>query len=229
MSESIPLLPVNNQPTLRQRFVSKTSRGYTRLPGYDVEAQKYHGLKNPRVGKVGGTAYGAGEHHLGIFHNQLASTAPSVAASLYDWLYPKPSQTTSQKLLVNDSYKLPNQGASGHTLPFSQNIGPGNSLGDPRSKADEIALGHDLHYQDAKSDQHIYEADKEAISHFVHEAITGDNPVSNLQAAIGAVGLGVKHGVEKVTGVLYGNPSSVSGKSWVGIQNLLISVAIGIK
>ena len=47
-------------------------------------------------------------------------------------------------------------------------------------------------------------ADKEAISHFVHEAINGQDPVSQAQAALGAVGLGIKHGVEKVIGVQYG-------------------------
>nr|QTZ83184.1 MAG: structural protein VP1 [Periparus ater ambidensovirus] len=93
----------------------------------------------------------------------------------------------------------------GIVLPFSNNIGPGNSLQPARTRADFIAQGHDIHYQDAKKNSDVLSADREAIGQFVHEIINPENPVSQLQAAVGAFGLGVKHGIETLTGkVFYG-------------------------
>lgn len=91
-------------------------------------------------------------------------------------------------------------------LPFSNNIGPGNVIQPARTASDFIAQGHDLHYQDAKTSSEVLSADREAIGQFVHEAISGSDPVSQLQGAIGAAGLGAKHVIETLTGkVLYGN------------------------
>lgn len=91
----------------------------------------------------------------------------------------------------------------GIVLPFSNNIGPGNSIQPARTRADFIAQGHDIHYKDAKKDSDVLSADREAISQFVHEVIYPENPISQLQAAVGAIGLGVKHGVESLTGKVY--------------------------
>lgn len=95
---------------------------------------------------------------------------------------------------------------SGITLPFSNNIGPGNSIQPARTASDAVAQGHDLHYEHAKTDSDVLSADKEAISQFAYQAVSGTDPVSQLQGALGAVGLGIKHGFESLTGkVLYGN------------------------
>lgn len=94
----------------------------------------------------------------------------------------------------------------GVVLPFSNNIGPGNAIQPARTASDFIAQGHDLHYQDAKTSSEVLSADREAIGQFVHEAISGSDPISQLQGAIGAAGLGAKHVIETLTGkVLYGN------------------------
>lgn len=91
------------------------------------------------------------------------------------------------------------------TLPLTNNLGPGNRISPATNTADSIAQGHDLHYQDAKKNSDVLQADREAISQFAHEAIQGSDPVSRIHAAVGAVGLGIKHTVESLTGkVLYG-------------------------
>lgn len=101
--------------------------------------------------------------------------------------------------------KKPTDIKQGLTLPFSKNIGPGNSIQPATNTADTIAQGHDLHYQEAKTNSDVQSADREAISHFAHEAIQGSDPISRIQAAVGAIGLAIKSGAEKLTGqVLYG-------------------------
>lgn len=90
-------------------------------------------------------------------------------------------------------------------LPFSNNIGPGNPIRPATNTADFIAQGHDIHYKDAKKDSDVLSADREAISQFAHEAVSGQDPVSRIHATIGGVGLGIKHAVESGIGkVLYG-------------------------
>lgn len=91
----------------------------------------------------------------------------------------------------------------GYILPFSRNIGPGNTIQSPKTGADAIAAGHDLHYQHATQNKDILSADREAISHFAHETVNSGDPISQIQAAIGLVGLGAKHSVEKLTGKVY--------------------------
>lgn len=93
----------------------------------------------------------------------------------------------------------------GLVLPFSNNIGPGNTIQDSRTGSDTIAQGHDLHYSEAKTDSDIKAADSEAIGQFIAEATRGNNPISQTQAVIGAVGLAGKQLVEHLTGkVQYG-------------------------
>lgn len=88
-------------------------------------------------------------------------------------------------------------------LPLSRNIGPGNRISPPTNAADSIAAHHDLHYEQAKKDSDVLSADREAISQFIHEAVQSQDPVSRLHATVGAVGLGVKHAVESLTGQVY--------------------------
>ena len=96
---------------------------------------------------------------------------------------------------------------NGLVLPFSNNIGPGNPIRPATNRADLIAQGHDLHYQEAKSNTDVLSADREAISQFAHEAVQGQDPISRIHAAVGGIGLGVKHAVEHISGkVLYGKP-----------------------
>lgn len=101
---------------------------------------------------------------------------------------------------INQVVRPPQKVVQSVVLPFSNNIGPGNPISDARNTADSIAQGHDLHYKYATQDSDVLSADREAISQFVHEAIQGKDPVSQLQSAIGAVGLGVKHAYESVAG-----------------------------
>lgn len=94
---------------------------------------------------------------------------------------------------------------NGLVLPFSNNIGPGNPIRPATNRADLIAQGHDIHYQQAKSNSDVLSADREAISQFAHEAVQGQDPISRLHAAVGGFGLGVKHTVESLSGkVFYG-------------------------
>lgn len=94
---------------------------------------------------------------------------------------------------------------NGVVLPLSNNIGPGNPIRPATNGADLIAQGHDLHYQQAKSNSDVLSADREAISQFAYEAVQGQDPISRVHATIGGIGLGVKHAVERLSGkVFYG-------------------------
>lgn len=94
---------------------------------------------------------------------------------------------------------------NGLVLPFSNNIGPGNPIRPATNRADSIAQGHDLHYQQAKSDSDVLSADREAISQFAHETVQGQDPISRFHATVGGIGLGVKHTIERLSGkVFYG-------------------------
>jgi len=104
---------------------------------------------------------------------------------------------------------------SGVVLPLSNNIGPGNPIRPATNRADLIAQGHDLHYQQAKSDTDVLSADREAILQFAHEAVQGEDPVSRVHAAIGGIGLGVKHAVERISGKVF------YGKQCLGLDHLV--------
>jgi hypothetical protein len=88
------------------------------------------------------------------------------------------------------------------TFPHHSYIGPGNDAysGAPEYDLDDhIAHVHDIAYHHAKTQEDILDADKKAIHDFASDAFENYNPHS----AIGAIGLGVKHGVEKLIGVKY--------------------------
>lgn len=126
----------------------------------------------------------------------------------------------------NATRKAEEEKKAGLVLPFSNNIGPGNSIQEPLNAADAIAEAHDISYAKAKKDSDVLQADKQAISEFAYEAVQGKDPVSRFQAAIGAVGLGIKHGVESLSGkVIYGKQCPVEK----GLLVLLLkTVLIGI-
>ena len=114
----------------------------------------------------------------------------------------------------------------GIVLPGSNNIGPGNKLQPPLTNADHVALDHDIAYSEAKTNQDITTADKKAIGDFTNEYIYGSNPVSKFQAAVGTIGLGVKHAVDQIVGKpVYGK----SCREYVHLVLILRIVLIGVQ
>lgn len=88
------------------------------------------------------------------------------------------------------------------TLPGHKYIGPGNTIdkgASPIDYDDEISEIHDREYANAKSQLDIYDAD----SKYLNKAIYDTFARGNVHSAIGAVGIGAKHAIEKVIGVKY--------------------------
>nr|QRQ90267.1 MAG: hypothetical protein 3 [Parvoviridae sp.] len=88
------------------------------------------------------------------------------------------------------------------TFPDHSYIGPGNdaySGAQAHDLDDHIAHDHDIAYHHAKTQEDVLDADKKAIHDFASDALENYNPHS----AIGALGLGIKHGVENIIGVQY--------------------------
>lgn len=87
--------------------------------------------------------------------------------------------------------------------PGHEYLGPGTDLKKAKAPVDAddaIARQHDIAYSKAKTSEEVRSADLLAIQQFGREAVNNLNP----HAAIGAVGLGLKYGVESFTGVKYG-------------------------
>lgn len=93
----------------------------------------------------------------------------------------------------------------GITLPLSRNIGPLNKIQSPANEADAVAREHDLHYMTAETPEEVREADKLAITEFTRLAQSATNPITQVHAIIGALGLLAKYTTETLTGVKYGN------------------------
>jgi len=91
--------------------------------------------------------------------------------------------------------------------PRHKYLGPGNPTenGKPVDKADEIAKTHDEEYDRARTSQDIRQADRAAIGSFTGDFLEH----GSVPSLVGAAGLGVKYGVESVTGVLY--PGNIGG------------------
>lgn len=89
----------------------------------------------------------------------------------------------------------------GAVLPGHNFIGPGNPLdhAPPVDEDDAIAKEHDEAYSKAKRPLDVHKADEEAIKKF--KADWTNN--GNIHSKIGQIGLQIKSGVEKYTGVLY--------------------------
>lgn len=101
----------------------------------------------------------------------------------------------SSQLPSQDNHKNPIISIPGHKY-----AGPGNTLTDtkPIDKDDHLAQQHDKDYANSKTDQDIREADRHFIQDNVDLAKQGD-----IHAGINAAGIGLKYGVESITGVLY--------------------------
>lgn len=86
------------------------------------------------------------------------------------------------------------------SLPGHKYAGPGNTLSavTPIDADDHLAQQHDKDYQSAKSDSDIREADRHFIKDNIDLALKGD-----IHAGLNAAGIGLKYGVESLTGVLY--------------------------
>jgi hypothetical protein len=108
--------------------------------------------------------------------------------------------------------------------PFKY-LGPGNSLnqGTAYNQIDEDAQIHDTEYSVAKTEAEVQASDRKFISGAVDhiaEGLTGKGTIGDsLGGALGAVGIGGKHLLEKATGQLY---PSFSGKQW---HHLLIELS----
>lgn len=89
-------------------------------------------------------------------------------------------------------------------LPYHKYLGPGNDLdsGAPVNEADLIAQEHDNAYADAKKESDIQTADWNSASEFIGNF----QDTGSIPSAIGAIGLGIKYGAERLLGVQYGMP-----------------------
>lgn len=83
------------------------------------------------------------------------------------------------------------------TLIGHRYLGPGNPLdnGEPTNNADRIAQRHDTEYSNAKTKEDIFQSDRHAIKDFLDEFIEN----KSIGGLIGAAGLSIKHGVEKIS------------------------------
>lgn len=93
-------------------------------------------------------------------------------------------------------------------FPNHHYLGPGNrsqaegNTAEPVDEDDRIASRHDDAYHLAQTKEDIYSADRTAIGEFSKDFFT----TGNWHSGLGAAGIGIKHGIEKLTGtVLYPN------------------------
>jgi hypothetical protein len=122
------------------------------------------------------------------------------------------------KILESGAYQLPGPEEIPpliHLLDHKYQ-GPGNNLVGqvPHDIDDEIAKSHDESYAVALSQYDIEQADKLFLDDSISDVIESGNPHS----VIGAVGVGVKHILEKVAGPIYpGNYGLRYEKSNAGV------------
>lgn len=95
------------------------------------------------------------------------------------------------------------------TVPPYKYLGPGNPLdkGEPYNEIDADAKQHDTEYSIAETEDQVYESDqnflKKASDHLVEGINNKESPSNIVGAALGLVGIGAKHGIEKTVGVQY--------------------------
>lgn len=105
----------------------------------------------------------------------------------------------------------------GFVPPPFKYLGPGNSLnqGPAYNYIDDDAKIHDTEYSVAETAEQVQESDKNFISRAIDhiaEGLTGKGTIGDtVGGALGAVGIGSKHLLEKATGPIY---PSISGKQW---------------
>ena len=106
---------------------------------------------------------------------------------------------------------------AGFTTPGLKYQGPGNStnLGEPINSADALAQKHDLQYNHTsykyhkglitlqQYDRRIQKIDKEYIKNNAALATVSFNPLEQIPAVIGTLGIGAKHLFEKAAGQKY--------------------------
>lgn len=137
------------------------------------------------------------------------------------WRLIRPKKNQEEKVIPTTPRGEPKWYGQAPVLPLSQNIGPGNPVRPATNAADTIAQGHDLHYKYAKKDSEVLSADREAISQFAYESIHGKDPVSQIHAAIGTIGLGTKHIIESAIGKpIYGKLCLKDKDLWALIQRI---------
>lgn len=86
-------------------------------------------------------------------------------------------------------------------FPGHKYLGPGNKLdaGFPVDSDDLIAKQHDIAYESARTTEDVHTADNEAIFAFIIDWFKN----KNWHSAVGAVGLGLKHLVELISGKIF--------------------------
>lgn len=98
------------------------------------------------------------------------------------------------------------------SIPDHRYIGPGNDISNalPVDVDDAISKQHDIDYSKAGTQDAIKAADDIAIGGFVDDFVN----TGNVHSGIGALGLGVKRGLESVVGVQYppNLPASLPGE-----------------
>lgn len=89
--------------------------------------------------------------------------------------------------------------------PGHNYMGPGNPLenGQPTTHADNIARDHDYAYAHTWTEDHIKQADDRAKNQFL------EHP-TEVSSLVGYTGIALKNLVEKFTGTLYPNVSSLN-------------------
>lgn len=89
----------------------------------------------------------------------------------------------------------------GLVVPGTNWLGPGNPLDapPPTCHSDQLAKEHDFDYHYAERASQVRAADRRALAGFAAELVVSGSPYS----VIGVTGIGLKYGLESVTGVLY--------------------------
>lgn len=134
-------------------------------------------------------------------------------------LHPDTEDVVGHKVSLEENRDLYNNSKNtGFTLPGSKYIGPGNGLdlGVPKNKTDAVAQKHDIRYSDTKwrydhgeidketAEKEVVKEDTDAIREFYNEG--------GIQGNVGALGLTIKQGFERIIGHQY---PSFSGKLWL--------------
>ncbi|KAF5282355.1 hypothetical protein FQA39_LY17599 [Lamprigera yunnana] len=86
-------------------------------------------------------------------------------------------------------------------FPYHKYLGPRNELnmGEPIDGDDRIALVHDIHYQIAKTNEDVRQADEESILDFYNNFLSS----GNWHSLIGGTGLSIKYIVESIINMQY--------------------------
>lgn len=142
------------------------------------------------VGALTALGYGAYEIHKHLSHTQKNLTLQEVEA------HAENAQGKDYSHFNREFNKV------GLVPPPFKYLGPGNSLnkGEPYNEIDADALEHDIAYNTAENKENIFHADKKFLSQVgdhLAEGISGHGSISNsIGAALGGVGIGLKHSVE---------------------------------